>query len=228
MTWTRRVGALLILAGVAVTPALAWRARCPMAALVGHADGRYTDQRRERSDGYWRRTGSDAPAHRARLVRVGAGVPRAAAGLLLAGGPFPGRVDSIDRLPPIADSGKVPADAVQQIEACRAARRPRAQRRAARPAAQHREGLPARPDDDLRAAPRLARHQGRRVRVDHGPVGRRQVVAAPHPRHARHRVDRRVLVQRRADSRARPRRSAPRSTRSTSASCSRATTCSTT
>ena len=84
-----------------------------------------------------------------------------------------------------------------------AARRSRAHRRAARPAAQHREGLPARPDHDLRAAPRLARHQGRRVRVDHGPVGRRQVVAAPHPRHARHRLDRRVLVQRRADPRAR-------------------------
>jgi hypothetical protein len=27
MTWTRRLGALLILAGLAVTPALAWRAR---------------------------------------------------------------------------------------------------------------------------------------------------------------------------------------------------------
>ena len=31
MTWTRRIGALLILAGVAVAPALAWRARTPEA-----------------------------------------------------------------------------------------------------------------------------------------------------------------------------------------------------
>ena len=29
MTWTRRVGALLILAGVTVAPAVAWRSRCP-------------------------------------------------------------------------------------------------------------------------------------------------------------------------------------------------------
>jgi hypothetical protein len=31
MTWMRRVGALLILAGLAVAPALAWRARSPEA-----------------------------------------------------------------------------------------------------------------------------------------------------------------------------------------------------
>ncbi|MFI5077884.1 MAG: hypothetical protein ACHQRO_11110 [Vicinamibacteria bacterium] len=35
MTWTRRIGALLILAGVAVTPAVAWRSRCPMAGSSG-------------------------------------------------------------------------------------------------------------------------------------------------------------------------------------------------
>ena len=29
MTWTRRIGALLILAGITVAPALAWRARTP-------------------------------------------------------------------------------------------------------------------------------------------------------------------------------------------------------
>ena len=35
MTWTRRIGALLILAGVAVAPALAWRSRCPMPRSSG-------------------------------------------------------------------------------------------------------------------------------------------------------------------------------------------------
>jgi hypothetical protein len=35
MTWTRRIGALLILAGVAAPPALAWRSRCPMAGSSG-------------------------------------------------------------------------------------------------------------------------------------------------------------------------------------------------
>ena len=49
MTWTRRTGALLILAGVAATPALAWRSRCPdmgpsgtpMAdTRIGEANGR--------------------------------------------------------------------------------------------------------------------------------------------------------------------------------------------
>jgi hypothetical protein len=43
MTWTRRIGALLILAGVAVAPALAWRSRtaeapCPSGTPV--ADSR--------------------------------------------------------------------------------------------------------------------------------------------------------------------------------------------
>jgi len=35
MTWTRRVGALLILAGVTVAPAVAWRSRCPEAGSSG-------------------------------------------------------------------------------------------------------------------------------------------------------------------------------------------------
>ena len=35
MTWTRRIGALLMLAGVAVAPALAWRSRCPEAVSSG-------------------------------------------------------------------------------------------------------------------------------------------------------------------------------------------------
>ena len=43
MIWTRRVGALLILAGVAVAPALAWRARIvppPRSTGVSLADTR--------------------------------------------------------------------------------------------------------------------------------------------------------------------------------------------
>ena len=35
MTWTRRVGALLILSGVAVAPALAWRARTVPCGAAG-------------------------------------------------------------------------------------------------------------------------------------------------------------------------------------------------
>ena len=52
-------------------------------------------------------------------------------------------------------------------------------------AQEHREVLPGRRAADLRPAPHLARHQARRVRLDHGAVGRRQVDAAAHPRHAR-------------------------------------------
>ena len=42
MTWTRRIGALLILAGLAVAPVLAWRTRtaeaaCPSGTLVAAA-----------------------------------------------------------------------------------------------------------------------------------------------------------------------------------------------
>ena len=47
MTWTRRVGALLLLSGLAVAPALAWRARTVKAAgssiadtRIGEANGR--------------------------------------------------------------------------------------------------------------------------------------------------------------------------------------------
>src|SRR5580765_3132633 len=40
------------------------------------------------------------------------------------------------------------------------------------------------------------RHQGWRVRVDHGAIGRGQVDAAAHHRHARQRLDGRVLLQR--------------------------------
>ena len=80
----------------------------------------------------------------------------------------------------------------------------------------------------LRAAPRVARHQARRVRLDHGPVGRRQVHAAAHPRHARQRVD----AASTSSTASRCTRSAKRARascrRSTSASCSRAITCSTT
>ena len=44
MIWTRRVGALLILAGVAVAPALAWRARIvePRPAGAPLADTRFS------------------------------------------------------------------------------------------------------------------------------------------------------------------------------------------
>jgi hypothetical protein len=37
MTWTRRVGALLLLSGLAVAPALAWRARTVPAGAGGAA-----------------------------------------------------------------------------------------------------------------------------------------------------------------------------------------------
>ena len=68
----------------------------------------------------------------------------------------------------------------------------------------------------------------RRVRLDHGAVGRRQVHAAPHPRDARQRLDRRVHAASASRStRCRP-RSARRCRSGTSASSSRATTCSTT
>ena len=71
-----------------------------------------------------------------------------------------------------------------------------------------------------------ARHQGRRVRLDHGAVGRRQVDAAAHHRHARQRLDRRVLLPRSAGAQARRQGSRASCTSSTSASCSRAITCS--
>ena len=78
------------------------------------------------------------------------------------------------------------------------------------------------------AAPHHARHQGRRVRLDHGAVGRGQVDAAAHHRHARQRVDRRLLLRRPAGAPAESRRIARGCTSSTSASSSRAITCSTT
>ena len=80
----------------------------------------------------------------------------------------------------------------------------------------------------LRAAAHHARHQAGRVRVDHGAVGRRQVDAAAHPRHARRGVVGRVRLPRPAGAPAERRSSAPSCTRRTSASCSRAITCSTT
>ena len=52
--------------------------------------------------------------------------------------------------------------------------------------------LPGRAHHDVRPAPHRPRHPGGRVRHHHGPVGRRQVDAARHPRHARRRLDRRV------------------------------------
>ncbi len=90
------------------------------------------------------------------------------------------------------------------------------------------KSFPVGPGQTLRAPPHHARHQAGRVRVDHGAVRRRQVDAAPHPRHARRRLDRRVRLHGTADSRARARRSARRSRSATSASSSRAITCSTT
>ena len=52
-------------------------------------------------------------------------------------------------------------------------------------------------------------HQAGRVRVDHGAVGSGEVDAAAHPRHARHRLARRVRAARPADAHA----AAERSTR---------------
>ena len=46
------------------------------------------------------------------------------------------------------------------------------------------EILRARPDEDVRPAPGQPRHQGRRLRFHHGPVGRRQIDAAACHRHA--------------------------------------------
>jgi hypothetical protein len=45
MTWTRRVGALLLLSGLAVAPALAWRARTVKVGVAGPAiaDTRISD-----------------------------------------------------------------------------------------------------------------------------------------------------------------------------------------
>jgi hypothetical protein len=46
MTWTRRLGALLLLSGLAVAPALAWRARTVKADCAGDsglADTRISD-----------------------------------------------------------------------------------------------------------------------------------------------------------------------------------------
>ena len=65
---------------------------------------------------------------------------------------------------------------------------------------EHRKVLPARPVADLRPAPRQRGNQAGRLRLDHGAVGRRQEHAAAHPRHARQRLDRRVLAARRSDS----------------------------
>ena len=55
-------------------------------------------------------------------------------------------------------------------------------------ASQPREVVSAGAGAELRAAADHARHQGRRVRVDHGAVRRGQVDAAPHPGHARRRA----------------------------------------
>ena len=70
-------------------------------------------------------------------------------------------------------------------------------------APQHREVLRARHQPHLRAAAHQPRHQGGRVHLDHGAVGRRQVDAAAHHRHARQRLDRRVLLPRPAGAPAR-------------------------
>ncbi len=59
---------------------------------------------------------------------------------------------------------------------------------------EHREVVSRRRRTRLRPAPRERGHQGRRVRLDHGAVGRGQIDAPAHPRHARQRVDRRVLL----------------------------------
>ena len=72
------------------------------------------------------------------------------------------------------------------------------------------------------------RDPGGGVRLDHGAVGRGQVHAPAHPRHARQRLGRRVLLPRTAGPHAEPEGSGPRCTSSTSGSSSRATTCSTT
>jgi hypothetical protein len=48
MTWTRRVGALLLLAGLAVAPALAWRARTVKA---GPTDSSIADTRISAANG---------------------------------------------------------------------------------------------------------------------------------------------------------------------------------
>ena len=61
-------------------------------------------------------------------------------------------------------------------------------------APERRKVLSPRRRPHLRAAPRERRHQRGRVRLDHGAVRRRQVDAAAHPRHARQRVVRRVLL----------------------------------
>ena len=66
----------------------------------------------------------------------------------------------------------------------------------------HRKILRPRHEPDLRAPAHQPRRQGGRVHLDHGAVGRRQVDAAAHHRHARQRVDGRVLLPRSAGAQA--------------------------
>ena len=54
------------------------------------------------------------------------------------------------------------------------------------------KSFPVGSGSDVRAPPDCPRHQARRVRLDHGAVGRWQVHAAPHPRPARQRLVGRV------------------------------------
>ena len=120
------------------------------------------------------------------------------------------------------------ASRVDPLRALRHCERARSHGSAHRPAGRREDPTPRRGRPDLGAAPHRPRRRRGRLRLDHGPVGRGQVHAAAHPRHARQRLgaastclDGRPCTSSRARS-----GSSCRSARS--ASSSRATTCWTT
>ena len=227
MTWTRRIGALLILAGVAATPAVAWRSRCPMSGSSGTP---MADTRISEANG---RTGIGVELevmhrHRARVVRVAAGVP-GHGWSSLAGGPFPGRVNSITAfrrsptqgkyLPMLFSKSKPPrrpppsSPTTGRSSSCAASRRPTST---------------ARPRPSCCATSRFDIKEGDFVSIM-GPSGAGKSTLLAHPRHARHRRGP-ANTGSSGDAGARAGREGARRgcTRSTSASCSRAITCSTT